>query len=101
MRTPALWGGTEWCSTLKATTTLVVAIDYRHQTVFIKWLGTQADHPKIGGAKNRSEERRVGKECRSRWWPYHEKKRKENENRMKTTESSTHQYMRKRRRQIR
>src|SRR5437868_14193763 len=23
----------------------------------------------------RSEERRVGKECRSRWWPYHEKKR--------------------------
>src|SRR5438034_10226852 len=25
----------------------------------------------------RSEERRVGKECRSRWAPYHEKKRKE------------------------
>src|SRR5947209_20422254 len=24
---------------------------------------------------NRSEERRVGKECRSRWWTYHEKKR--------------------------
>src|SRR5689334_25149570 len=24
----------------------------------------------------RSEERRVGKECRSRWWPYHEKKKK-------------------------
>src|SRR5688572_32991472 len=23
----------------------------------------------------RSEERRVGKECRSRWWPYHEKKK--------------------------
>src|SRR5436305_15344588 len=22
----------------------------------------------------RSEERRVGKECRSRWWPYHKKK---------------------------
>src|SRR5260221_2916539 len=21
--------------------------------------------------ENRSEERRVGKECRSRWWPYH------------------------------
>src|SRR5205085_9197374 len=21
--------------------------------------------------KQRSEERRVGKECRSRWWPYH------------------------------
>src|SRR5438876_12255501 len=24
----------------------------------------------------RSEERRVGKECRSRWWPYHNKKKK-------------------------
>src|SRR5882672_12019964 len=23
----------------------------------------------------RSEERRVGKECRSRWWPYHYKKK--------------------------
>src|SRR5690348_11004622 len=27
-------------------------------------------------AVNRSEERRVGKECRSRWAPYHEKKKK-------------------------
>ena len=25
-------------------------------------------------SKERSEERRVGKECRSRWSPYHEKK---------------------------
>src|SRR5439155_8871438 len=25
----------------------------------------------------RSEERRVGKECRSRWWAYHKKKKKE------------------------
>src|SRR5438876_5320767 len=24
------------------------------------------------GEKKRSEERRVGKECRSRWWRYHE-----------------------------
>src|SRR5215469_17356620 len=27
-------------------------------------------------ARVRSEERRVGKECRSRWWPYHKKKKK-------------------------
>src|ERR1039457_7695239 len=27
-------------------------------------------------ALRRSEERRVGKECRSRWSPYHEKKKK-------------------------
>src|SRR5437660_6943273 len=26
--------------------------------------------------RDRSEERRVGKECRSRWSPYHEKKKK-------------------------
>ena len=25
----------------------------------------------IEGIVDRSEERRVGKECRSRWWPYH------------------------------
>src|SRR5215213_7818224 len=29
------------------------------------------------GAWRRSEERRVGKECRSRWSPYHSKKKKE------------------------
>src|SRR2546427_8076259 len=29
-----------------------------------------------GRAAMRSEERRVGKECRSRWSPYHEKKKK-------------------------
>src|SRR5437588_3979851 len=28
----------------------------------------------------RSEERRVGKECRSRWSPYHEKKKERKEN---------------------
>src|SRR5438552_17297168 len=27
-----------------------------------------------GPARSRSEERRVGKECRSRWWPDHQKK---------------------------
>src|SRR5439155_6654459 len=26
--------------------------------------------------RRRSEERRVGKECRSRWWPYHHKKKR-------------------------
>ena len=26
---------------------------------------------KVAGYKSRSEERRVGKECRSRWSPYH------------------------------
>ena len=30
-----------------------------------------ADFYKAAGVDNRSEERRVGKECRSRWSPYH------------------------------
>src|SRR5438034_9037283 len=34
---------------------------------------------------HRSEERRVGKECRSRWWPYSEKKKNE----MNYTEESS------------
>ena len=29
------------------------------------------DHPAVTGFCHRSEERRVGKECRSRWSPYH------------------------------
>src|SRR5690348_17454378 len=31
------------------------------------------------GSSKRSEERRVGKECRSRWSPYHEKEKREDE----------------------
>src|SRR5690554_8125149 len=34
-----------------------------------------APHP-IGLNQSRSEERRVGKECRSRWSPYHYKKKR-------------------------
>src|SRR5438132_14355970 len=31
--------------------------------------------PAVAPCRSRSEERRVGKECRSRWSPYHEKKK--------------------------
>src|SRR3989442_8127367 len=31
----------------------------------------QRSHPETGITLTRSEERRVGKECRSRWSPYH------------------------------
>src|SRR6266404_7379540 len=38
-------------------------------TFFLKkWRSVTLNPPMIAG---RSEERRVGKECRSRWWPYH------------------------------
>ena len=33
--------------------------------------GIKVGSPYVKGAKVRSEERRVGKECRSRWSPYH------------------------------
>src|SRR3712207_1413889 len=33
--------------------------------------GVDADRITVGNAEMRSEERRVGKECRSRWSPYH------------------------------
>src|SRR5688572_31187415 len=34
------------------------------------------DEERGAGGESRSEERRVGKECRSRWWRYNEKKKK-------------------------
>src|SRR6266487_5262683 len=40
----------------------------------------------IGPRTFRSEERRVGKECRSRWSPYHSKKKKR-----KKKKTTTHQ----------
>src|SRR2546422_5684868 len=36
-----------------------------------EWQRDVPDELALGGAVHRSEERRVGKECRSRWSPYH------------------------------
>src|SRR5256885_5618097 len=43
----------------------VVWIAQRHQSEWRRIKGT------VGADQYRSEERRVGKECRSRWSPYH------------------------------
>src|SRR5204863_3049667 len=40
-----------------------------------------AQHVSRAFRRRRSEERRVGKECRSRWSPYHEKKKREQKKR--------------------
>ena len=40
----------------------------------------------IESMADRSEERRVGKECRSRWSPYHKKKKEKKEERKEATE---------------
>src|ERR1043165_10294479 len=49
-------------------------IDESTSTPFLP--STSAASQMIG--EKRSEERRVGKECRSRWSPYHQKKKKHN-----------------------
>src|SRR5690348_18303554 len=36
----------------------------------------EGGEPKVGSPELRSEERRVGKECRSRWSRYHKRKKK-------------------------
>src|SRR6266487_5605150 len=43
----------------------------------------------------RSEERRVGKECRSRWSPYHKKKKKKKTKAQKTTQKKKHNKKKK------
>src|SRR5688572_33500563 len=51
--------------------------------IYTEWMGRSPDlvedqitYPLVRALQStpRSEERRVGKECRSRWWPDHEKK---------------------------
>src|SRR3712207_8665539 len=37
---------------------------------------TPPSWPRASGTSRRSEERRVGKECRSRWSPYHSRKKR-------------------------
>src|SRR5437660_10824634 len=46
-------------------------------------------HQHRDGPFYRSEERRVGKECRSRWSPYHEKKKKKKKERQEHSIVST------------
>ena len=45
-------------------------VDSVGDSVFVDSLGNEIK-PKLKQADDRSEERRVGKECRSRWSPYH------------------------------
>ena len=52
-----------------------------------KWLEAKGwEYKDFGTYTTRSEERRVGKECRSRWSPYHKKKKKKKQQ-TKTTQA--------------
>src|SRR5690606_39972907 len=47
----------------------------RHGNTYIRAMGEKSRGVRTGAIRDfilfrRSEERRVGKECRSRWWPY-------------------------------
>ena len=63
--------GTELLAAVQSSTTKQATID-QVQT-YINALNTGNKKLKLYGGVciNRSEERRVGKECRSRWSPYH------------------------------
>jgi len=41
------------------------------QNAVVEIIKAVGEDPEREGLRNRSEERRVGKECRSRWSPYH------------------------------
>src|SRR6266446_8984496 len=45
--------------------------DVMHQGKSFSQVDVQAERSRNGAGYRRSEERRVGKECRSRWSPYH------------------------------
>src|SRR5690349_24584087 len=57
-----------------------------HQT---KVANTGTEGVRLFSQSKRSEERRVGKECRSRWSPYHEKKKKKIEKNYKNIKRLT------------
>jgi len=44
---------------------------YVHNPALVKVMGPLGAYFRTGYSLSRSEERRVGKECRSRWSPYH------------------------------
>src|SRR5437867_13233772 len=58
---------------------LEVAVGYAHPEALVstEWVAQHRNDPglRLIEVDVRSEERRVGKECRCRWWPRHEKKK--------------------------
>ena len=61
----------DWDTAIREIAAKLVAIRDTHggASIFYYGGGGQGNH--FPGAYSRSEERRVGKECRSRWSPYH------------------------------
>src|SRR5215204_4328618 len=70
---PVEFGALQATSTAAAALLIADALDLRHRLPLI-WYRVTASEISPSKAR-RSEERRVGKECRSRWSPYHSKKK--------------------------
>ena len=63
-------GRSRWTTVLKAAARLAAGVeDLDPDGLDVYTFATRVK--KLGNATARSEERRVGKECRSRWSPYH------------------------------
>ena len=56
-------------STMSVSGNSIAVTSYDDRRVVLSWTAPTANH--ADGITDRSEERRVGKECRSRWSPYH------------------------------
>src|SRR3712207_454806 len=65
-RLPVYWGNRNWHPLLADTLRQMRDDGVRRALAFV----TSA-YSSYSGCRQRSEERRVGKECRSRWSPYH------------------------------
>src|SRR2546422_588026 len=65
----------DWSSDVCSSDLRLLAVEYARRSAVLRALGPrQLQHGALGcqiAEQNRSEERRVGKECRSRWSPYH------------------------------
>ena len=46
-------------------------LQFTYNLIDMIWVGKLGSHAVASIGSSRSEERRVGKECRSRWSPYH------------------------------
>src|SRR5438874_8626660 len=57
--------------------TVAGAIEWARRALRFVVPPTERFHRRKSGQTKRSEERRVGKECRSRWWPDHETEKRD------------------------
>src|SRR5207248_3911664 len=60
----------DWSSDVCSSDLASCVTSFAFSSSFMYFMATPKTNSR-SRAENRSEERRVGKECRSRWWPYH------------------------------